>query len=46
MKRTKWLVIEVNNRVAKDSEIFDSMTEAMSHIEAITGKLVKFRRGG
>ena len=46
MKRTKWLVIEINNRAAKDSEIFDSMTEAMSHIETITGKTVKFRRAG
>jgi len=45
MKGHKWLVVEINNRVGKDSEIFNSMTEAMSHVETLTGKIVKFRRG-
>jgi len=46
MKNHKWLVLKLNNRQSSEPDIFDSMTEAMSHIETITGKIVKFRRGG
>jgi hypothetical protein len=45
MKKHKWLVIKINNRENSEPKIFDSMTEAMSHVETLTGKIVKFRRG-
>jgi len=46
MKKHKWLVVKVQDRKTSESEILDSMTEAMRYVETLTGKTVKFRKGG
>ena len=46
MKNHKWLVVKVQDRKTSESEILDSMTEAMRYVETLTGKTVKFRKGG
>ena len=45
-KNHKWLVVKVQDRKTSESEILDSMTEAMRYVETLTGKTVKFRKGG
>jgi len=43
IKIHKWLVIKIQNGVSLDPEMFNSMTEATSYVETLTGKQIKFR---
>ena len=46
MKTHKWLVIKMEKRENVATEIFDSVTEAITYVETMTSKIVKFRREG
>ena len=46
MKSHRWLVVKVQDRKTSEPEIFNALTEAMGYVETLTGKTVRFRRGG
>ena len=46
MKSHKWLVVKVQDRKTSEPEIFNALTETMGYVETLTGKTVRFRRGG